>query len=202
MNQALLVIDFIESCCLEEYKSPSLNISLSKVQGMANSIQKLVDYYRTNGIGKVIWITCCPWIKGYLHPNVERLYEENPESEFYSIKSGGNSFYKVNPLLGEPIFEKNIYSAFSGTQGQLDNYLRDQKVEHLVISGIYSTGCINATICEAFHLGYKLTVIRDCVETFDNEDKQLYQNTLFSDWSYMYGTVAGLSDFMKCNAVM
>jgi len=90
-----------------------------------------------------------------------------------------------------------VYSAFSGTEEQLESYLNKKNIEHLVISGIYSTGCVNATICEAFHHGYKLTIIRDCVETFDDEDKQAYQRHLFTDWSFMYGKVVSLADFMK-----
>ena len=196
MNQALLVIDYIESCCLEEYRDPHLRMGLSKVRGLAKSLEILIDHYRMNKLGNVVWITCCPWVKGYVHPNIERLYEENPESEFYSIRSDGNDFYIVRPQPDEPVFEKNIYSAFSGTQGRLDKYLRNQGIEHLIISGIYSTGCVNATICEAFHHGYKLTIIEDCVETFDSEDKQLYQHNLLIDWSNMYGKIAGLSAFM------
>ncbi len=197
MNQALLVIDYIENCCLEEYKNPQLKICLSKVRRMAASLEKLVRYYRINKLGNVVWITCCPWIKGYLHPNVERLYEEIPESEFYSIRPDGNDFYIVKPLPGEQIFEKNIYSAFTGTQGHLDGYLRNQNIEHLIISGIYSTGCVNASICEAFHLGYKLTIVGDCVETFDGDDSQIFQRNLITDWSYMYSNVVGLDEFMR-----
>ena len=197
MNQSLLVIDYIESCCLEEFRDPQLKMELSKVRSMAKSLEQLITHYRMKKLGNVVWITCCSWMKGYVHPNVERLYEENPESEFYSIRSGGNGFYFVRPLPDEPIFEKNIYSAFTGTNGQLDSYLRNQKIEQLVISGIYSTGCVNATICEAFHLGYKLMIIEDCVETFDSEDKQIYQHNLLTDWSYMYGKVVKLSAFMR-----
>ena len=197
MKQALLIIDYIENCCLEEYKNPYLNIGLSKVREIAKSLEKLLTYFREQNLGNIIWITSCPWIKGYVHPNIERFYNENPESEFYSIKTGGNDFYIIKPKKDEPVFEKNSYSAFSGTQGELSKYLRKQRIDHLIISGIYSTGCVNATICEAFHQGHKLTVIKDCVETFDDQAKQLFQRNLLIDWSYMYGNVKSLSEYIK-----
>ena len=197
MKQALLVIDYIESCCLEKYRDSHLNLGLSKVRNIAPLLQELITFYRNNSKGEVIWLTCCPWVKGYVHPNIDRLYDENPEAEFYSNTLEGNDFYYVKPKKHERIFEKNMYSAFSGTNGQLDTYLKDKNIEHLVVVGIYSTGCINATICEAFHHGYKLTIIRDCVETFDEPEKQEYQKHIFTDWSYMYGKVISLSDFIN-----
>jgi nicotinamidase-related amidase len=80
-----------------------------------------------------------------------------------------------------------MYSAFSGTGGRLHSYLSEQSVEHLVVTGVYSTGCVNATICEAFHLGYRLSIVKDCVATFDRTRSQDYQKILIQDWEHMYG---------------
>ena len=90
-----------------------------------------------------------------------------------------------------------MYSVFSGTQGRLDEYLRERNIGHLIISSIYSTRCLKATICEAFHLGYKMTIIKDCVETFDELGKQAFQRHLLDDWSLMYGKVVDLSQYME-----
>lgn len=196
MKQALLVIDYIESCCIESYRDPHLNLGLSKVRNIASSLETLVAFYRKHNSGEVIWVTSCPWIKGYVHPNIEQLYDENPEAMFYSNTLEGNNFYKLTPKEDEQIFEKNLYSAFSGTDGRLHSYLQKKQIKHLVICGIYSTGCVNATVCEAFHNGYKLTIIRDCVETFDQPNKQEYQKYILTDWSYMYGKVVSSAEFM------
>ncbi len=197
MNKALLVIDYTENACFETYQNPRYNLRLSKVREIAPSLEKLVAFHRTHQRGEIIWIKSCLWLKKYLHPNIVRFYDENPEAEFYSIKPGGDNFYHVRPEEHEKIFEKNMYSAFSSTQGQLHKYLKEKSIGHLIISGIYSTGCVNATICEAFHLGYKLTIIRDCVETFDEPGKQAFQRYLLNDWSLMYGKVSGLPQFIK-----
>lgn len=196
-KQALVIIDYINSCCLEEFKNPDLNIGLTKVREMEQPLQELISYYRKEKMGEIIWITCYPWTKDYVHPNIARFYEEYPCAEFYDIKSNGGCFYKVIPESNEKMFAKNNYSAFSGTEGTLDKYLKKKNINNLMIAGIYSTGCVNATIVEAFHLGYKLTIVEDCVETFDCKDEQEYQYMLLSDWRYMYGTVATLLDIKK-----
>ena len=187
MKHALLVIDYTENWCLERYERPQWGCTFSAVRAMAPRLSSLVDIYRRSGSGEVIWIVCCPWIKGRVHPNIERLYDLNPDVQFYNDGSGARNFFEVGPTSKELILEKNLYSAFSGTQGRLDAYLKDRLIEKLFISGVYSTGCVNATICEAFHRGYQLSIIRDCVETFDRAESQEYQKALFQDWQYMYG---------------
>jgi nicotinamidase-related amidase len=154
MNKALLIIDYTENACIEKYQNPQYNLSLSKVRDIVSSLEELITFYRTQRTGEVIWIKSCLWLKQNLHPNIVRSYDENPNAEFYSVKHGGDNFYNIRPEEYEKTFEKNMYSAFSGTQGRLDEYLKNKKIGHLIISGIYSTGCVNATICEAFHLGY------------------------------------------------
>lgn len=189
MKQALLVIDYTDSSCLKKYERPEWGVTFSAVREMATRLQTLIEYYRTNQCGEIIWIVCCPWVKGEIHPSIERLYETNPDATFYTDGTGASDFYQVSPAPQEKIFQKNMYSAFSGTQGKLNDYLKSQSINHLFISGVYSTGCVNATVCEAFHLGYQLTMIKDCVETFDRPYSQGYQEILFSEWSYMYGEV-------------
>jgi nicotinamidase-related amidase len=197
MKQALLIIDYIESCCFEEYRDPQLNFELSRVRNMAYTLENLLSFYRAHGRGEIIWIASCSWVKGHVHANIERFYAEQPEAENYSHTVDGNNFYYVRPEKDERIFQKNMYSAFSGTQGRLETYLQHQKIERLLITGIYSTGGVNATICEAFHRGYALTILRDCVETFDDPDKQTFQRYLLDDWANMYGNVIHSSEYIK-----
>ena len=201
MNTSLLVIDYTESCCLEKYERPEWGCTTSAVREMASRLDLLVRTFRESELGPVVWITPCPWIPGKVHPNIEALYASNKDAEFYTDGTGASTFYKLAPLAGERIFEKNLYSAFSGTDGELHACLQEQSVERLVIAGIYSTGCVNATICEAFHRGYKLIVVGDCVETFDDEQKQDYQRHLLRDWGLMYGTVVDSSSIVETLAV-
>lgn len=189
MNTALIVIDYTESCCLEKYERPQWQCTMSAVRQMAPRLRKTVEKFRAQKLGEVLWITPCPWIAGFVHPNIESLYAENPDAEFYTDGTGASTFYQLQPSSDEKIFEKNLYGAFSGTEGNLHSHLQKQQVKQLVICGIYSTGCVDATICEAFHHGYKLIVLEDCVETFDSRQKQDFQKHLLRNWQYMYGKV-------------
>jgi nicotinamidase-related amidase len=201
MNICLIVVDYTESCCLKKYEKPEWKCTMSAVRAIAERIGNLVALFRGSNLGPVVWIRPCPWVPGRVHPNIQALYEQNPNARFYSDGTGSTTFYKVQPLAGEPVFEKNLYSAFSGTAGRLDAYLREGAIERLVICGVYSTGCVNATVCEAFHHGYRLTIVRDCVETFDDEYKQRFQRHLLKDWELMCGQVVETEGLPKVLAV-
>jgi nicotinamidase-related amidase len=194
---ALLIIDYTESCCLEKYERPEWGCTFKAVRALAPRLIALLDAFRQKRLGEVVWAISCPWTPGRVHSNIEAHYTENPEFEFYSDGTGAACFYEVQPRAEEKIFEKNLYSAFSGSGGSLHAYLQKQEIERLAIAGVYSTGCVNATICEAFHLGYRLSIISDCVETFDRDFSQEHQRHLIREWGYMYGkveTAAGLAN--------
>jgi nicotinamidase-related amidase len=60
---------------------------------------------------------------------------------------------------------KRKYSAFQGTD--LDQMLRELKVDTIILTGIASDICIQHTAADAFFRGYKIIVPKDCVEAVD-----------------------------------
>jgi nicotinamidase-related amidase len=122
-----------------------------------------------------------------LAKNLVDLYESDSAARYYGENDRSDNFYKISPEKGEAIFEKNTYSAFSGTQGQLEKYLKKIKIKKIYVSGIYTTGCVEATLVEAFARGFHVQVVEDCVETFDNEHPQKLQSLLLENWRYLYG---------------
>jgi nicotinamidase-related amidase len=60
---------------------------------------------------------------------------------------------------------KRKYSAFQGTD--LDQMLRDLKVDTVILTGVMTDICIQHTAADAFFRGYKIIVPKDCVEAVD-----------------------------------
>lgn len=76
----------------------------------------------------------------------------------------------VQELYPEPddtIIEKYGYGAFHGTP--LDSLLRSLNVEALAVTGTVTQICVEETAREAFHHGYRTTVVTDAVSSFDPE---------------------------------
>jgi len=60
---------------------------------------------------------------------------------------------------------KRKYSAFQGTD--LDQLLREQSVDTVILCGVVTDICIQHTAADAFFRDYKIIIPKDCVETVD-----------------------------------
>ncbi|KAL4426587.1 hypothetical protein ABPG74_009279 [Tetrahymena malaccensis] len=59
------------------------------------------------------------------------------------------------------IIQKQYYSAFRKTA--LLSYLKENSIQEVVICGIATNYCCRATSVDAFHLGFKVTMLSDCL---------------------------------------
>jgi len=69
----------------------------------------------------------------------------------------------VTPLPSETVVEKNFPNAFRGTA--LQNYLDKHKIKNLVVAGMMTHMCVDATVRHAADLGYKITLLGDACAT-------------------------------------
>jgi nicotinamidase-related amidase len=73
----------------------------------------------------------------------------------------------VEPIDGENVFQKFYPNSFRET-GLLD-YLKENEVTEVVITGMMTHMCVDATTRAAFDFGYKCTVVGDACATRDLE---------------------------------
>lgn len=101
--------------------------------------------------------------KGYwpvLH--VQHVYT-NTQSRFH--ESQGQDFKDgFQPYPSEPVFQKIVNSAFIRTN--LESYLRDKRIDKLVIAGFNLPHCVSTTTRMAANLGFKTSLISDATASF------------------------------------
>lgn len=75
---------------------------------------------------------------------------------------------EVRPGPGEPVFGKQVNSAFIGTE--LESYLRQAGYQTLVMTGLTTNHCVSTTTRMAGNLGFRTYVVSDATATFDRRD--------------------------------
>ncbi|MDR7482826.1 MAG: isochorismatase family protein [Armatimonadota bacterium] len=80
----------------------------------------------------------------------------DPEAE-----EGAEIPTEIAPQPGEPVIVKTKPSAFFGTQ--LHSMLAFHQVDTLVVTGMVTSGCVRATVDDAFALNYRVVIPEECV---------------------------------------
>jgi len=94
----------------------------------------------------------------------------------------GNEFMDiVKPLPGEPVIEKNVNSAFIGTD--LKEQLDRAQIKKLIIVGLTTDHCISTTTRMAGNLGYEVYLVADATATFNKKgfDGKVYDAALIHE---------------------
>jgi nicotinamidase-related amidase len=71
----------------------------------------------------------------------------------------------VKPVEGEPVFQKNVNSAFIGTQ--LENTLRQRGVKTLVVVGLTTQHCVSTSVRMAGNLGFEVFLVSDATAAYE-----------------------------------
>ena len=97
-----------------------------------------------------------------------RRGERTPETEIHPA---------VTPESGEIVLTKSRTGPFSTTK--LDEVLKKQGIETLVLMGIATSGCVLTTVRWAADIDYRLIVLSDCCADRDDEVQRVLMEKLF-----------------------
>lgn len=137
----LLVIDMQKGIVIDE---------LYSFEHLVKNIVKLIDCARKN--------------------KVEVIYVQHDDGEGSGFSQGDADFEiaeQVKPKKNEKIFVKTARSCFSNKLFQ--EYLEDNNESELMIVGLQTEFCIDATVKSAVEKGYKVYLPIGCNSTFDND---------------------------------
>ncbi|TYC52622.1 isochorismatase family protein [Rhodobacterales bacterium] len=95
--------------------------------------------------------------------NALRVMRERPELEGQLLAKGGWDYALIDaikPRDGDIVVPKSRYSGFVGTP--LDSILRSRGIRTLLVCGVATNVCVEATIRDAFGLEYHPVMLQDC----------------------------------------
>lgn len=180
-NQALIIID-IQNDYFEGGNIPLVN----PIEASVNA-GKILEHFRVNNLP----------IAHIQHVSA------NPETMpiFVDGTKGIEIHENVKPLEGEKVFRKYYPNSFRET-GLLD-YLKANDITEVIITGMMTHMCVDATTRAAFDFGYKCTVIGD---TCASRDLEINGKTVKADdvnhaflaaLEFFYAEIKSTEDFLK-----
>jgi nicotinamidase-related amidase len=120
-------------------------------------------------------------------PLVHVRHDSTEPTSTYRPGQVGHEFKaEAAPLAGEIIVAKRTNSAFIGTD--LEARLRSNGLLTLVVAGVSTSNCVEATVRMAGNLGFRTFLVEDGCFTFDKKD-----------WSGRWRTAAEVHDLSLAN---
>jgi nicotinamidase-related amidase len=107
----------------------------------------------------------------------------------------------VEPLPGEAVFQKNYPNSFRGTP--LLEHIRGHKVDHVVVCGMMTHMCVDATVRAAFDYGLEVTVVHEAcaTRTLTFQDQTIpapqVQAAFLSALSFLYARIVSTGEFLR-----
>jgi nicotinamidase-related amidase len=95
--------------------------------------------------------------------HIQHVSNRPGASFFLPDTEGVNIHANVTPRAGETVIQKHFPNSFRGT-GLLE-HLRAQGADHLVIAGMMTHMCVDATTRAAFDLGFSCSLAHDACAT-------------------------------------
>lgn len=145
-STALLIID------VQNDYFPGGTMELVGAKEAGEKTKKILEYYRKNNL-PIIHIKHIA-----TQPGATFFLPNTPGAEINSL---------VTPLAGEKVVTKNYPNSFRETD--LLEHLKSKNIKNLVITGMMTDVCVDATTRAAMDLGFNNTVVGDAVATRDRE---------------------------------
>ncbi|MBI4184104.1 MAG: isochorismatase family protein [Proteobacteria bacterium] len=145
-------------------------------------IERLLAVFRERG-----WPVLYPYVAPKERFDVGRLAEKVPS--IMTIPEKGYRFVaEIAPRDGDVLLPKKHPSAFFGTP--LASYLIDLNIDTLFVTGCTTSGCVRASVVDAFAYNFKVVVPFDCVY---DRSRTSHAVNLF-DMSEKYADVVSLEE--------
>ena len=102
--------------------------------------------------------------------NVEVVFVQHDAGKGSGLSVGDEAFEiidRIKPAQGEKVYVKTINSCFGNSDFKA--YMKQQEDKRLMIVGLQTNYCIDATVKSAFERGYEVIIPEGTNSTFDND---------------------------------
>ncbi len=179
MKKALILID-IQNDYFQDGKNP-----LFESKKASLNAQKILNKFRE---------------ENELIAHIKHLSTREEATFFIPNTLGAEIHDDVKPSPNEKVIVKNFPNSFRGTD--LLDFLQKNNVEHLVIAGMMTHMCVDATVRAAKDYGFKIDLISDACATKDLEilgekvKAMEVQKSFLSALNYFYSNIIKTEEYL------
>ena len=141
-DQALVIID------IQNDYFPGGKMELEGSDAAASNAARALEQFRGKGLPIV---------------HVRHLSTRPGATFFIPGTAGAEIHERVRPRANERVIEKNFPNGFRATE--LDHVLKSTGAKELVVAGMMTHMCVDASVRQAADLGYKVTLLGDACAT-------------------------------------
>ncbi|MCT4634056.1 MAG: cysteine hydrolase [Firmicutes bacterium] len=119
-------------------------------------------------------------------------------TEFEKETHGWQIYEEIAPIDGEKIVEKEYNSAFHKTN--LKEYMDSKNIDSIMLVGMQTEYCIDATCKSAFDLEYEIIMPEGSNTTFDNEylsGQKLFEYYNYKIWNNRFAKVIPMDEALE-----
>ena len=180
MNPAIIVVDMLK----DNFKKGTP--ITTEALGIIPHIKRLLDHGR-NRTWPIIF-ACDSFLEG------DFIFQGRMKPHSIRGTRGTEVIEDLNPLATDSILQKRRFSAFFKTD--LDQTLRTQAVDTVVIAGISTHVCVLLTALDALSHDFRSVIIEDCCAAHKKEVHQAVLN-LYRDFPlYPLFRILSLEEFL------
>ena len=180
---ALIVVDVQNDFCADDGAFARLGRDVGALHPVVDRIEVLVAAARAAGV-LIVFLQYCQNDRTESDVHLEQRSRGRAGVRYCEEGTDGADFYRVSPQPGEPVVKKHRYSGFVDTE--LDLVLRSSDIASLIMTGIATSGCVEATARDGFMRDYYVVLVEDCCGSYSSV---LHEGTL-QNISEAYGIVA------------
>ncbi|WP_440108795.1 cysteine hydrolase family protein [Paenibacillus sp. QZ-Y1] len=172
MSTALIIVD------IQNDYFPNGKMELSNPEKAASNAAKVLDWFRQNHKDNIF--------------HVQHIASDPAIGFFLPGSEGAKIHEAVLPLENESVIKKHFPNSFLKTE--LQSKLKEKEITKVVVVGMMTHMCIDATVRAAVDLGYETTLIEDACATRELS----YQNKVVPAEQVHYAFVGALNG-MYCD---
>ena len=174
-HTALVVVDMQQDFCSPEGHFARAGRDVSRIAAIVPAIANLVGTARSLGVPVVHIMQTT--LANHASDSPAWMYFKTRDGKAPNYTMDGSWGQEIVPELapdpGEPVVKKHRPSAFYLTD--LDLILRNRGIATVAICGCITQGCVQATTMDASFHDYYSVLIKDCVQSTNQE---LHENAL------------------------